>query len=470
VRRGALAFVALWALTIPNPAAAHGLGGIRDLPVPGWLFLVGGATVLVLSFLALGALWKQPKLEEGSGRPFPDSLQRLLLSVWTRRVVQAISLFVFAVLWSAAAFGSDRVIENPTPTFVYVTFWVGMVLVCIVLGNVWSVLNPWRAAADLVAWIAARLGWTRQPRPYPERLGLWPAFVLLGAFVTLELVWKDRADPRVLAQAILVYSVVTWTGMFVYGRRAWLANGDGFTVFFSFLSRAALFGTRERDGRQEVIVRRPFSGLAHVERRAGAVFFFALMLGSTAFDGFSNSSWWINRVYDLETRFSSPDTAENAVMVFSFAGLILAVIIVAAVYSIAVRIAEGVVGEGADFRGIFLCSLVPIAIVYSLSHYFSYLIYQMQIALPTFGDPFDRGWNLFGTENFQPNLTLLTPNTIWYTQVAVLVIGHVVGLVIAHDRALAVSPSPRIALRTQYAMLALMVLYTVGGMWLLSIG
>ena len=64
---------------------------------------------------------------------------------------------------------------------------------------------------------------------------------------------------------------------------------------------------------------------------------------------------------------------------------------------------------------------------------------------------------------------MLTPNTIWYTQVTVLVIGHVLGLIVAHDRAVALSPTPRIAVRTQYVMLALMVLYTVGGMWLLSL-
>ena len=127
-------------------------------------------------------------------------------------------------------------------------------------------------------------------------------------------------------------------------------------------------------------------------------------------------------------------------------------------------------GEGADFRGIFLCSLVPIAIVYALSHYLSLLLIQGQFAWPLLSDPYGKGWDLFGTASFTPNLTFLTPNTTWYTQVTVLVLGHVVGLIVAHDRAIAVSPSPRIALRTQYAMLTLMVMYTVGGMWLLSIG
>src|SRR5262249_45562313 len=138
----ALASLGVLALALPGTAAAHGIGGIKDLPVPGWLFLIGGATVLLVSFVALGALWREPKLEEDAGDPTPPMLQRVLLSKWTRRVVQALSLALFAVLWSAAAFGSDRASENLSPTFIYVIFWVGMVLVCIVLGNVWTVLNP----------------------------------------------------------------------------------------------------------------------------------------------------------------------------------------------------------------------------------------------------------------------------------------------------------------------------------------
>jgi hypothetical protein len=77
---------------------------------------------------------------------------------------------------------------------------------------------------------------------------------------------------------------------------------------------------------------------------------------------------------------------------------------------------------------------------------------------------------VLGTADYSPNLTALTPNMIWYTQVAVLVLGHVTGLVLAHDRAIALFSSPRTAVRTQYAFLVLMVVYTVAGLWLLSQG
>jgi hypothetical protein len=466
----ALALCSLVAFALPASAAAHGIGGIRDLPVPGWLFLVGGATVLVVSFVALGALWTKPKLEGGTGRPLREGLQRFLLSPYLRVVVSGLSLTLFLVVWTAAAFGSVRASANLAPTFIYITFWVGMVVVTILLGNVWSVLDPWRAAADAAAWCTRKAGWSREARPYPESLGLWPAVLLLFAFVALELVYADAAEPRMLAIAIGVYSAATWTGMAIFGREDWRENGDGFAVFFGFISRIALIGSRrDSDGRTELILRRPLSELARTEARPGAVAFLAVMLGSVAFDGLSRSSWWFERLYNVEVKFSDPESAERAVMLLNLAALFLAVVIVAAVYTASVKIAEGVAGQRAAFRGIFVASLIPIAIVYALSHYLSLLLISGQFVIPLLSDPYDLGWNILGTAGFEPNLTFLKPNTTWYAQVAVLVGGHVLALIVAHDRAVALSPSPKVALRTQYAMLTLMVIYTVGGMWLLSL-
>jgi hypothetical protein len=193
------------------------------------------------------------------------------------------------------------------------------------------------------------------------------------------------------------------------------------------------------------------------------------MLGSVAFDGISRSTWWFERIYDLEVKFSNPESAERAVMLLNLSALVLMVLFVAIVYTISVKVAEGVVGERAAFSGVFVGSLIPIAIVYALSHYVSFLLVTGQFVIPLLSDPYGHGWNLIGTAGFEPNLTFLKPNTTWYTQVTVLVIGHVLALIVAHDRAVALSPNPRIALRTQYVMLSLMVLYTVGGMWLLSL-
>jgi hypothetical protein len=118
----------------------------------------------------------------------------------------------------------------------------------------------------------------------------------------------------------------------------------------------------------------------------------------------------------------------------------------------------------------FVLSLVPIAFAYLVAHYFSLFVIQGQFIITLASDPFGRGWDLFGTADFEPNLSIVSPETVWYVQVGALVVGHVAGLAVAHDRAVALFDRRDLALRSQYPMLALMVLFTVGGLWLLSQG
>jgi hypothetical protein len=449
---------------------AHGLGSVQDLPVPLWLFYYGAAVVLVVSFVALGALWKRPLLEpRADGRPLGPRAQSILLGPEIRILLGGISLALFVLLFLAAAIGDRSPAANITPTFVYVVFWLGLVPIVVLLGNVWRVLSPWRAAADAVAWLAARLRIARPaPFTYPAGLGRVPAGIGLMAFAALELAWPDSANPRHLAIAIGVYSAFTWLGMLLFGRRAWLENGEGFHVYFELLSRIGAFGVR--DGR--VIVRMPLSALSRRDDVPGTVFFVAVMLGSVAFDGFSRTPWWQDRVLAIETRWAleSPTISDTAVFLLNLLGLIAAVALVALVYLVAVEAARVVGSVPYTLAPEFVGSLVPIALAYAVAHYFSSLIVQGQVIFRLASDPFGYGWDLFGTADQQPRLDILSPNTTWYVQVAALVIGHVAGLAIAHDRAVALFGEARRALRTQYAMLVLMVAYTVGGLYLLSAG
>jgi hypothetical protein len=441
---------------------AHGVGSVQDLPVPRWLFLYGAGAVLVASFVALGVLWRRPVLEryDDGGRALPDIAQRFLLSRALRVVLGAVSLALLVLVGLAALLGTTSAGSNLAPTFVYVVFWLGLVPVVVVLGNVWAALNPWRAAADGVAWISARVGLGSDPFSYPERLGRWPAAVLLLLFAALELAWYDPADPRVLGVAILVYSAITWFGAVLFGREAWFANGEAFSVYFWLLSRLAPFDAQEVGGRRRIVVRPPLVGLASLrDPRPGTVAFVAVMLGSVGFDGFSRTSWWTDRRAPME---------EVAGSAFSLAGLVLAVLVVASAYLVAVGVGRLLARTDLDLTGAFVASLVPIALVYAVSHYFSLLVVQGQFAVPLASDPFGWGWDVFGTADFRPSLAPITPTAVWYVQVATLVGGHILGLVLAHDRALALFEPVARALRTQYPVLVLMVAYTVGGLWLLS--
>jgi hypothetical protein len=450
----------------------HAIGGVRDLPIPLWLFYYGGAVVLVLSFVALGVLWRRPRLEgSDEGRPLPEGLQRFLLSTALRVVVGGAALGLLILLFLASLLGEPSAGQNLAPTFVFVLFWVGLVFVVILLGNVWPVLNPWRAGADVVAWFWRETGssWS-SGITYPERLGRWPAAVLLFAFTALELAYVEPANPRALALAIFLYSWVTWVGMAVFGREVWLRNGEAFSVYFELLGRIAVFGRRKSDG--QLVVRPPLSALTLKDLLPGTLAFVCVMLGSVAFDGYSRTSRWIEWRFELEEPFvlDDPGLADLIVTGFNLSGLIAFILLVMVAYLAAIRVAKVVAGAIGPLAYAFLGGLVPIACAYALAHYFSLLVIQGQVGITLMSDPFGFGWDLFGTADYQADPTVVSPNTVWYFQVAVLVTGHVFGLVVAHDRAVALFDSPRTAIRTQYAMLALMVVYTVGGLWLLSRG
>jgi hypothetical protein len=438
---------------------AHGIGQVKDLPVPGWLFYYGAAMVLVLSFVALGVLWNSPKLESAPERPLPERLQRVLLSRVVRVVLGLTSVVLFVLVVAAGLVGKDSPVLNLAPTFVYVVFWLGVPLLSVLFGDVWRVLNPWRAVADAVAWAADRLGvgW-RASLEYPERLGRWPAAALLFLFAALELAYTDPSSPRKVAIAACFYSWLTWTGAAAFGRESWFSNGDGFSAYFGLLALMAPFGVRQEEGGREVVVRPPFAGLARIDVRPGTIALVSVALGSVAFDGLSRTRWWQDQVH-LKS--------DPTVFVLGLLGLTAAALFVAVTYLVAVAGARALGGARGALRAGFLGSLVPIAFAYLVAHYFSLFVLEGQSAVVLLSDPFGSGWDLFGTRDFVPDRTI-DPRTIWYVQVGALVVGHVLGLVVAHDRALSLYRSARSAVRTQYAMLALMVLYTVGGMWILS--
>jgi hypothetical protein len=446
---------------------AHGIGGIRDLPVPRYVFFYGAAGVLVVSFAALAFLWRRPVLaERAAGRPFPPQLERVLLSTPLRVLVGAISFGVLVFLWLGALIGKNSSGVNFTPTFVYVYFWIGMPIVSVLLGNVWSVLSPWKAAADGAEWLLRRLGLRdRPPFEYPEWLGRWPAAVLLLSFVTMELSFVDPSDPHALALAIAIYSVVTWAGAALFGSQEWFDKGDGFSVDYQLLSRISWFGRRD-DGR--LVVRTPFSGLSISDPTPGTIGFVAVMLGSTFFDGFSRTSIWQNPYYNVQVDLlDRPSLADLVGQLMNLGGLIGCVVFVGLAFRLATAGTESISGRG-DLSQDFIDSLIPIAFVYIIAHYFSLLLYQGEVGFRLLSDPWGRGWDLFGTHSFQPNFTFLTPHTIWYVQVVALVTGHIAGLGVAHDRAVGLFRTPRMALWTQYPMLVLMVMFTVGGLWVLS--
>jgi hypothetical protein len=451
-------------------ALAHGIGGVRDLPVPESFFFTTAAIVLVVSFVLLGALWRRPLLERAAvGRTLPGVIGAIVLSRTVRVLLGAFSVVLLALTIATALFGATIELLNFAPIFVLVIFWLGLPLLSVTLGNVWTVLSPWRALADATVWVLERGGREARPLLEPtERFGRYPAAVALLAFVALELAHPRPGYPRTLGVAAALYSYWTLAGMAIYGRDTWTRCGEGFAVAFGLLARMAPFAAR--DGR--VVVRWPFAGLAGPDWTRGALVFVAVMLGSTSFDGFQRTTTWQDLLGDVRARLVGEPgwLVDLATTLVNLAGLLGMIAIVVLTYLAATATARRLVQAPRSLVPDFVLSLVPIAFAYLVAHYFSSFVIQGQFMIALISDPFGREWDLFGTVDYAPNLAIVTPETIWYVQVVSLTVGHVAGLAIAHDRAVALFQNRGDALRSQYPMLALMVLYTVGGLWLLSQG
>jgi hypothetical protein len=405
------------------------------------MFGYGAAAALVVSFAALAVFWPEPRLEPLPPPAEPgDAPDDETTSGPIAIIARIVGVVGFVVVLGAATFGNPIPGLNLAPTVIYVIFWVGLTVVCALLVDAWNLgLDPYPT-------IAGPLVPTDAP---PYRLGHWPAAAGILAFAWFELVWPSGAEPRLLAVLIVVYSAVAVGGAARWGR-PWLREGEPFAAWFGLLGAMAPFG---RHG-----ARLPLRGLASVVPRNGTVALVVVALGSTAFDGLTRSSIWTSLV---------GDKSESATVALGTVGLLWAVGVVGLLYLGAMRVASGMTerptGELADA---FVHSLVPIAFAYAVAHYFSLLVLEGQAALALVSDPFGRGWDLFGTVDRSVNYTLVAPNTIAYVQVAAIVTGHVAGVVLAHDRALALFPKS-VATRSQYPLLAAMVAFTVGGLGLL---
>jgi predicted outer membrane lipoprotein len=460
----ATAAAAAAALALPAAASAHGLSGKTDLAIPTWLFSWAAAIVLVASFAALAALWPKPTLQE------PRRRRAFPMPPWADPLAGVLGVALFGlVVYAGFAGNQQEAMANLCTIFVYVHFWVGVPVLSVLLGDVFRSFNPWLAAGRAARWTAARVGLSRNaPLAYPSWLGRWPAVAGILGFAWLELAYAHKTDPSIVAALAVGYAVVQLVGMALFGLETWSRRGDAFGVYFALLSRLSVW--EREDG--VVYLRRPLSGAPGMPLMAGSVALLCVSIGSTSFDGFSNGSLWADVSPDLTDFFSqlgagAPVARQWAATV----GLVAAVLLVSSFYRLGVRGMQ-TVGEGhraGELAGRFAHTLIPIAFAYAVAHYFSLLAFQGQAAGYLASNPLGRTHtDLFGTANVHIDYGLISSNGIWYVQVGALVCGHVAGLILAHDRALALYHRTRDAARSQYWMLVVMVGFTSLGLWLLS--
>jgi hypothetical protein len=454
------------AVTAATPAAAHGFGQRYDLPLPLSLYLAAAGVVVALSFVVFALFMRAPPTVGGASN-------RRVVAIdgpWARAAILAlklVTLALFILIIAAGIWGDQNPFRNIAPTLVWVVWWVGYAYVSALFGNLWALSNPWRTLFDAFAWACRTLGVELSTRwRYPRALGVWPACVLLLAFSWIELVYPNPAAPGGIACLIIAYSMLTWFGMFMFGRDTWLGHGEVFSVVFDLFARLAPVEFRER----ELQLRSPGAGLVEAPAATPSMIALVLLLLATVlYDGFLTSPQWSELEDALAWRL--PWLGTDGPMVVRTAALIAFWLIFLAIYGTVCRLMSLATGgrcSSAELAASFALTLIPIALGYHVAHYLTFLLLQGQYIVPLISDPFGFGWSLLGTASYRVGIGLVDARFSWYTAVAAIVLGHVAAVYLAHVRALRLIGERAAALRSQVPLTVLMVIYTCTGLSIIA--
>jgi hypothetical protein len=455
---------------------AHALAARQDLPIPAWLFAWGASIVLIVSFFALSVGWREPRFERDRWRPLGAGLSRALLGLPAQILCGAIGVSLLCLAIYAGLRGTEAPDRNFALTFLFVTAWLGFPLLSVLFGDVFRPFNPWRAVGRLAGGTFAAVAGQRPAHlAYPQWLGRWPAAIGLVAFVWLEVVYGVSGgvaiglSPHPAAVAALVYSGYTLTMMALFGTEQWCRTGEVFSVYFGMFGQLGSFGVEDGHlGR-----RRPFSAATRWASVPGSAAVVIASIATTSFDGASEGAFLSPLKWTFERLTEADFVLTTALRLTDTIFIALCAAGVALIYLLGVWGMSTLAGAP-PLRKLwsgFAHTLIPIAFAYLVAHYFSLFIFQEQAQFTyLLSDPLGTGTtDFFGTASSGIDFQLLSANAIWYVQVGALVVGHVIGLTLAHDRATAYWGDYRQAARSQYWMLAVMVAFTCFGLYLLSV-
>ena len=462
--------LALWFLLLyPSTAFAHGFGERYDLPLPLNFYLFGGGFTVFVSFIIIASFIK--KRHPDSILPTYTFLQFSQLTTRrVRNIMQFISLVIFFLIISAGLFGDQNPVENLAPTFTWIIWWVGVTLFTALFGNIWPVINPFALVYELISTLYFKL--TNENlsfnRVYPTQLGIIPAITLFALFVWFETIYPDSGTPSHIAIAILLYLMVTFTGMLVFGKDRWLTHGEAFSILFHLVSLCSITEIHKKKDHYQLKVRPLAGGLMREQpSNWGTVVFIIIALASVSFDGFSETPVWVDITIFSEPLFRNIGQF-TTLDSLGLLGFIVIFLFGYLSFSFLMNVLSGSIKILTHLTQQTTYSLLPIAIGYLIAHYLSFLVIQGQLLIPLISDPFGWQWNIFGTREYAINIGIINARFAWIISIIAIVTGHVLAVLCSHFIALKITAHHRRALLSQLPMLVLMILYTMTSLWIIA--
>ena len=240
----------------------------------------------------------------------------------------------------------------------------------------------------------------------------------------LELVYPYSTELGPVRLWCAAYVAAMLIGGALFGS-GFYERGDPFEVYSTLVGKLSIWGRRDPEGANLLVVRSPLANLDTVVVRPGLVGGAAVLFGSTAFDSFKDSSIWIRFIQNNETISSSRDLvdlANNLALLAFCVGVGLIFAVGTMLTSVGPEIRRR------DLPNQFGHSLVPIIVGYIFAHYLTYLVEYGQQTFIQVSDPFSNGSDWFGTADWKPNYWFTYHPTLLATiKVLAVITGHVVG-------------------------------------------
>ena len=436
-------------MLLPGAAFACALPPSVILTLPTGHYIAGAAVTVAVTAL-MGAM--------------ADRLPRMAaVEVLDRRVFVPVSLssylsfLCFYGLVLVGIFGA----RDPMHNLMTLVFWTGVWIVLpigsVLFGNLWRSINPWTAPVRM-----ARLLLGRSGSAGLSRFGHWPAVVLYAGFAWFQIVSLSPDDPYELALLAAAYWLLIFTLAVAEGED-WLEQGEFLTVFMGYLAKVAPFWLEIRGNRAHLIRGWPGTQiLAMPPMSSSAMAFITLTLAALTFDGLAETFWWQAIIGENPLE----PTGRSAVMVENTLGLIAVWVLTVATIWAVVRAGQ-IIGGKRFAPGPVMLSFLAIAAGYHAAHYFMTLLTVGQYTLAAMNDPLFRGDELLGLPPFYVSFGFLTDARImpliYAVQFAAILGAHILAVLLALRL---VGPETRAT--AHLPMTALMVGYTVLGLWLLS--
>jgi hypothetical protein len=481
--------LAAWLTVVaPRPAAAHALGGVFTLPVPLGLYLTAAGAAVAASFVVAVVVVRP-------AGPIAAYPVRPIGQVLARRA--SIALQVLGVVWWFGTIALGLVADpiSPLPAVLFwIGIWVGLPIASVLFGNPWPSLSPFRTVFAGLERLARLVGFDRLDAGlrYPAALGRWPAVLLMFAGVWCELVLPDRTTPTTIAVLLTGYTLVTLTGMVLFGRIAWLRNVELFEVYLGWLGRVGPIGRRvvERQtcdgcsegclpehcvdcpecaiaaepGERRAELRPWFAGLTEVGRAGWSdAAFIVLLLSGVTFDGLQETAPWGMVMNVLFPALLPVIGALNTVLVMQTVLLLALWLVFIAAFTLAAVLTRRMHDAGREpsplgsLSGAYATTLLPIVGGYLIAHYLT-LVIQWVAWMPALViDPLS---------TVAPPLDWIPISVVWYLSVGAIVIGHIAAVVLAHRHALRDSANRPIL--AGLPLVVLMVGYTVLSLWIIA--